>query len=445
MKKSILLIILFLNVTFANAQWQNLFNGKDLTGWKTAGGKAKFYVENGEIIGESVANTPNSFLITEKEYTDFIFEAQFKIDEGINSGVQFRSKQRTTTGDVYGYQMEIDHSPRSWTGGIQEEGHRSWLYPLSLNEKAKSAYKLNQWNTFRIECVGNETKTYVNGTLTAHLLDDSSLKGFIGLQVHSLYKPEDEGKKMRWKTIRIQTENLQSKNSSSIYTVNLLANQLSESEKMAGWKLIWDGVSSNGWRSVFGTDFPSKGWEIKNDKLTTIPTDGTETGNDIVSIEKFGPGFELKFDFWYSEGANSGVKYFVDEQYKSGGKSGIGLEFQILDDERHPDAKLGSIGNRTLGSLYDLITSKKFSWAAARPNQWNQGKIVCYPDGKVEHYVNNLLALSYQRGGQIFDALVARSKYANWKGFGLSNQGNILLQHHGDNVSFRSIRIRELK
>jgi hypothetical protein len=444
MKKFIVLFFLTLNITFAQAQWQSLFNGKDLSGWKTAGGKAKFYVENGEIVGESVANTPNSFLITEKEYTNFIFEAQFKIDEGINSGVQFRSNQRAN-GEVYGYQMEIDHSPRSWTGGIQEEGHRSWLYPLSLNEKAKSAYKINQWNTFRIECTDNEIKTFVNGIPTAHLLDDLSLKGFIGLQVHSLYKPEDAGKKMRWKNIRIQIENIKATKSTSIYTVNLLANQLSEREKDAGWKLLWDGKSTQGWRSVFGTEFPSKGWEIKDNEIKTIPSDGSETGNDIITIEKFGPAFELRFDFWYTEGANSGVKYFVDEQYKSGGKSGIGLEFQILDDERHPDAKLGSIGNRTLGSLYDLIPSKKFSWAAARPSQWNQGRIVSYPDGRVEHYVNNLLAISYQRSGQIYDALVARSKYANWKGFGLAEKGHILLQHHGDNVSFRSIRFRELK
>jgi hypothetical protein len=196
---------------------------------------------------------------------------------------------------------------------------------------------------------------------------------------------------------------------------------------------------------MFKYIFHSKGWEIKEDKISTVSSDGSETGNEIVSIEKFGPTFKLKFDFWYKEGANSGVKYFVDEQYKAGGKSGIGLEFQILDDERHPDAKLGSIGNRTLGSLYDLIPSKKFSWAAARPNQWNQGRIVCYPDCKVKHYVNNLLAVSYPRGGQIFDALVARSKYANWKGFGSAEKGHILLQHHGDNVSFRSIRIREIK
>ncbi len=443
MKKFILSIYLITNITLVQAQWQSLFNGKDLTGWKTAGGKAKFYVENGEIVGESVVDSPNSFLITEKEYDNFIFEAQFKIDNGINSGVQFRSKKRPTD-EVYGYQMEIDHSIRSWTGGIQEEGHRSWLYPLSFNEKAKSAYKIDKWNTFRIECMDSEIKTFVNGKPAAHLLDNLSLKGFIGLQVHSLYKPEDAGKKIRWKNIQIQTENLKKSKPTNIYTVNLLPNQLSQSEKEKGWKLLWDGKSTEGWRSIFETNFPSNGWEIKENGIRTIPSNGLETGNDIVTEEKFGPFFELRFDFWYSKGANSGIKYFVNEQYKTEGKSGIGLEFQILDDELHPDAKLGSVGNRSLGSLYDLIASKKSPWAAARPNQWNQGRIVCYPDGKVEHFVNNLLAVSYQRGGQIYDALVARSKYAIWKDFGMAKKGHILLQHHGDDVAFRSIRIREL-
>lgn len=443
MNKAILIFFLTLYITSAQAQWESLFNGKDLSGWKTAGGEAKFYVENGEIIGESVAKTKNSFLITEKEYTNFIFEAEFKIDKGINSGVQFRSNQRAN-GVVYGYQMEIDHSSRSWSGGIQEEQNRRWLYPLSLNAKAKSAYKINEWNTYRIECIGSDIKTFVNGIPTAHLMDDLSLKGFIGLQVHALYKPEDAGKKMRWKNIRIQTENLELSKPSDIYTVNLLANQLSESEKAAGWKLLWDGKSSEGWRSVFKTDFPSKGWEIKDDKISTVSSDGSETGNDIVSIEQYGPGFELKFEFWYTEGANSGVKYFVDEQYKTSGKSGIGLEFQILDNEKHSDAKKGISGNRTLGSLYDMIAAKKITRPAALPNQWNQGRVVSYPDGKVEHYVNNQLAVSYQRGDQTYLDLVAKSKYANWKGFGTAEKGHILLQHHGDNVSFRSIRIKEL-
>jgi hypothetical protein len=139
------------------------------------------------------------------------------------------------------------------------------------------------------------------------------------------------------------------------------------------------------------------------------------------------------------------LKYFVDENYKSGGKSGIGLEYQILDDALHPDAKQGVVGNRTMGSLYDLIPSHKFEWAAARIGQWNQGRIVSYADGKVEHYLNNIKILEYQRGSPTYKVLVARSKYADYEGFGMAPSGPILLQDHGSDVAFRSLRIRRLE
>ena len=425
-------------------QSRTLFNGRDLTGWKVVGGNAKFYVQQGEIVGESVANSPNTFLVTDEKFGDFAFTGEFKVEDGINSGIQFRSQLRIT-GEVYGYQMEIDHSDRAWTGGVQEEGHRSWLYPLSYNEPAKKAYKKGTWNTFRIECHQTHIRTFVNGILAADFYDPLNLSGFIGLQVHSLYKPEDEGKKVRWRNLQIESFPFKPGSSNPIFTIDYRPNQLSNDEKVAGWQLLWDGKTTSGWRSIYGNTFPTTGWEIKDQSLQTISSDGSETGNDIVTEAKLGPYFDLRFDFFYTEGANSGVKYFVDETYQVSGKSGIGLEFQILDDARHPDAQLGSIGNRTLGSLYDLIPSKKFFWAQARPNQWNQGRIVCLPDGTVEHYVNNLMVLKYPRGGAIFDALVARSKYAPFQGFGLATQGPILLQHHGDEVHFRSLKWKELK
>jgi hypothetical protein len=276
----------------------------------------------------------------------------------------------------------------------------------------------------------------------AYLIDDATLKGLIGLQVHSVYQPGQEGRKTYWKDIRIQTENLQARPVDNITVVNLIPNTLSDLEKQQGFRLLWDGKSTTGWRGAFKDKFPDKGWEIKDGVLSVLPSGGGESahGGDIITDEKFG-AFELTFDFKFAEGANSGVKYFVDEKYLSTG-SAIGLEYQILDDARHPDAKEGVVGNRTLGSLYDLIPSIKIIDV---PRIWNEGRIRVYPDNRIEHWLNGRKIVEYQRGTPIFYALVARSKYNVWEGFGMVEKGHILLQDHGDAVSFRSIKIRELK
>ncbi|MFT7002269.1 MAG: hypothetical protein ACJAVW_003308, partial [Spirosomataceae bacterium] len=138
--------------------------------------------------------------------------------------------------------------------------------------------------------------------------------------------------------------------------------------------------------------------------------------------------------------------YFVDEKFNSGGKSGIGLEFQILDDEKHPDAKMGVVGNRTIASLYDLIPSIKADKRFQRKiGEWNQGRIVVMPDNTVQHWLNDFKVVEYNRGDNIYKALVARSKYKDFDGFGLSETGHLLLQDHGDEVHFKSLKVRKLK
>ena len=182
--------------------------------------------------------------------------------------------------------------------------------------------------------------------------------------------------------------------------------------------------------------------------LSVDETDGREsTGpGDIVTLDSFN-NFELQFEFLISEGANSGVKYFVDPDLNTGPGSAIGCEFQILDDAVHPDAKLGVNGNRTLASLYDLITEENLQTEGRAKQfkgigQWNQGRVVS-DNGHVEHWLNNEKVVEFDRSSQTFRALVAYSKYKTWDGFCQWPDGHILLQDHGNAVSYRSIKVRE--
>jgi len=435
--------------------WTPLFNGRDFSGWKQLNGEAEYRVEGDEIVGVSRMNTPNSFLATEKTYDDFIFEVEVKVDPLLNSGIQFRSlsKPGYRDGRVHGYQAEIDPSGRGYSGGIYDEARRGWLYPLSINPMGRAAFRNGEWNSYRIEAIGDELRVWVNGINTANLVDDMTGEGFIALQVHSIGDEYMAGREVRWRNPRIKTSGLEAarwKMHPSAPEQNLVPNTLTRQEKSRGWRLLWDGKTTKGWRSAKCGAFPEKGWAIEDDGvLTVLESGGGEAahGGDIVTEQQFS-NFELKLEFKITEGANGGIKYFVDPDLNQGEGSSIGLEFQLLDDEAHPDAKAGVKGNRTLGALYDLIPATNLSVPGRNKpfngiGEWNQARIVSRGN-HVEHWLNGFKIVEYERKTPMFRALVNYSKYKVWPNFGEWTKGHILLQDHGNRVSFRSIKIREL-
>ena len=198
--------------------WVSLFDGNTLDGWTQKGGQAKYRVQAGQIVGSTVPNTPNSFLCTTRTFTNFVLELDFKVDDGLNSGVQIRShcfneptrldfngkEIKIPAGRVHGYQVEIDPSERAWTGGLYDEGRRGlFLSDLKNNEPARKAFKHNAWNHFRIECQGDSIKTWLNGVPAADCKDGLTASGFIGLQVHGVGK-RTEPLEVRFRDIRLR-------------------------------------------------------------------------------------------------------------------------------------------------------------------------------------------------------------------------------------------------
>ncbi len=444
-----LLPALLLFTTVARADdWRPLFTGEDLHGWVQLAGdedrRGTFHVEDGVIVGTFVDGTRNTFLATEETFDDFILEFEFFVPDGVNSGVQFRSIAAGIVGRVTGLQYEIDPSPRAWTAGLYHEAGRGWLYPLELNPDAKNRLKINDWNTAKIECIGQSVRTWLNGAPATHLIDTSNEGGFIALQVHGMPKGDaNAGKQMKWRNIRIRdvTEEAIAPLHRDLFIRNLNPNDLHPAEQAQGWRRLFNGRDTDYWRGVHNRTFPPRGWRVADGELIVEGHGANiaQRGGDIITRERF-VAFEFQTDFLVGAKGNSGIKYNVNDA--------LGLEYQVLDDDGHPDGALGEDRNRTMASLYDLIPSARKVNGRSVPRRvgdWNHARIVFRPDGVVQHWLNDFKVVEYVRGSDDFLARIARSKYRDIPNFGRHEDGHILLQDHGDEVRYRSIKVRVLR
>lgn len=227
-----------------------------------------------------------------------------------------------------------------------------------------------------------------------------------------------------------------------VVLINLPASGQNERKKLPQVKtkvVLFDGSSTDAWRDTKSEKFPEEGWITKDGILTVLAkTDQQEGGHDIISKEQFS-NFELELEVRLSEGANSGVKYMVVNTYPGNENQFLGLEYQLIDNAKHPDALLGRNGNRKMAALYDLLPAPD-DITIHPVGEWNKVKIVVNKN-RVEHWLNDKKVVFFYRDSDCYKELVRMSKYSKLKDFGGQKQGHILLQGHGNEVSFRNIRI----
>ena len=218
---------------------------------------------------------------------------------------------------------------------------------------------------------------------------------------------------------------------------------------------LFDGKSLQGWRGYKKPDATGTRWNVENGTLTLPAKDGKDTrgSRDIITTETYDL-FDLSWEWKAAPGANSGVKYFVLEDMDSA----IGHEYQIIDDERHADAKIGP--HRQTAAFYDVLAAgtgtftQQVAAPAVRPTkpagEWNTSRVRVAPSRvvpggtRVYHYLNDVRVLEYELDSPELRAAIAKSKFKDVARFGKLQKGHILLQDHGDQVWYRNIRILRL-
>ena len=203
------------------------------------------------------------------------------------------------------------------------------------------------------------------------------------------------------------------------------------------WTPLFEGDSFDGWRSVKGDYFPEVGWSLENGIVTSNPL-GVR-GGDIITKKTY-RNFIFSAEFKLTPLSNSGIKYFINPGTYD--DPSVGCEYQIIDDKDFSDQVEFLEDDRLTGALYDIFPADK-SRAGFKNKDWNLA-VIKVKDGHVEHYLNGVKILEYDRFSKEFDNAVADSKFAEREGFGKFESGHILLQDHDNSVLFRNVRIKEL-
>lgn len=383
-----------------SSDWELLFNEQNLNNWEIRNGTAQYKIEDKVLIGTAKLNTPNTFLCTKKVYDDFILELELKVDHPLNSGIQIRSNSIPTyyEGAVHGYQVEVDPSPRAFSGGIYDESRRGWIYPLCENSAGRKGFKNGEWNKYRIEAIGASIRVWVNGIPTANLRDNLTPTGFIGLQVHSIGKDTSMvGKTVQWKNIKIATNNLEKLKTPDHHQtpeINLVPNELSEREKEEGYE------------------------------FTSFSTDSIREEINIISLDKT-ENFDLKFDFLVEEKSEGGIVYFSQNEQKR-------CVYKIIDNHLlSPEEKNG---NQSLASLAGIVSSQNLCVPGRHRDfrglgNWNTGRILVN-NGKIEHWMN---------GYKMVESEISELNL-NWK----EGSRQISIFNHMGQIKLRSIRLKKL-
>jgi len=312
--------------------WLYPFNGENFDRWTQRGGKAKYEVRDGIIVGTTVPRSRNSFLCTNRDYADFIFEVEYKVDPKMNSGIQIRSASIPSyhNGVVHGYQVEIDPSDRAWSGGIYDESRRGWINDLKGNDPARKAFRQNEWNHYRIEAIGDHIRTFVNGVPAADLRDSVSLTGFIALQVHGTNS--EESMEISWRKLRIK--------------------DLGRHE----WKPLFDGVSLNGWKPRPGGE-----WTVNDGAIRGVSEKAEKRHGLLMSRDSF-DDFTVRLKFNVSQG-DSGFYFRSNPVDHAVGVNG----FQVEIDTTYETGGLYETGGRAWVVQHPV--DKKTRWY--KKGEWN--------------------------------------------------------------------------